>query len=172
MASTKGPSGISRGGHSAEERYREVTGATKPVRAGSGDAELGGTYVEVKKATSTTLNQVRAVKYIPLVAYHEPTNSWHVVPAHMVVCLVSAKGRGQHTENPYESATLNILALGKYRVSSEGDLKRATLEAIAEAKKYPDLKMAMDRVLADSRTLAVRSITDVKALITKLGIVP
>ena len=68
-------------------------------KTGLGDAELGGAFVEVKKATAATLNQVRAVKYIPLVAYHEPTDTWYVVPAHVIVCLVASKGRGQHTEN-------------------------------------------------------------------------
>lgn len=142
------------------------------AKAGDGDAELGGSYVEVKKATSSTLNQVRAVKYIPLVAYHEPTDTWYVVPAHVIVCLVSTKGRGQHTENPFESATLNIFALAKYRVASEAELKNATLSAIADAAKHAELKDAMDRVLADSKALAARSVAEVKALITQLKIVP
>jgi len=92
MASAKGgPGGISHGGQSAEERYRNVTGGTKPLKSGHGDAGLAGTYVEVKKATAATLNQVRAVKYIPLVAFHEPTDTWYVVPAHIVVCLVQRR---------------------------------------------------------------------------------
>lgn len=60
---------------------------------------LDGCPIEVKSATSNTLNQVRAVKYIPLVAYHVPTEAWFVVPAPDVVRLVSSKARGQHTEN-------------------------------------------------------------------------
>jgi hypothetical protein len=164
--------GISHGGDSAEERYRLATGATKSAKAGDGDAVLGGCNIEVKKATAATLNQVRAVKYIPLVALHEPTDTWYVVPAHIIVCLVSSKGRGQHTENPFESATLNIFALGKYKLASEKHLKQATLDAIAEAKKYLDLKKAMDNVLKESKELAARSIKDVKALITTLKIVP
>jgi len=104
-----------------------------PPKSGYGDAELGGTYVEVKKATAATLNQVRAVKYIPLVAFHEPSDTWYVVPAHIIVCLVATKRRGQHTENPFESATLNIFSLGKYQVAHEADLKMATLNAIAES---------------------------------------
>jgi hypothetical protein len=88
------------------------------------------------------------------------------------VCLVSSKARGQHTENPFESATLNIFALGKYKIRSEKELKQATLDAIAEAKKYPDLKKAMQNVLQESKDLAARSIHDVQALITNLKIVP
>ena len=164
--------GISHGGHSAEERYRLATGATKCAKSGDGDAVLGDCNVEVKKATAATLNQVRAVKYIPLVALHEPTDTWYVVPAHMIVCLVSSKGRGQHTENPFESATLNIFALGKYKLVSEKHLKQATLDAIAEAKKYPDIKKAMETVLKESKELAARSVKDVQTLIAHLKIAP
>ena len=164
--------GISGDGQSAEERYRRATGAAKSAKSGDGDAVLGGSNIEVKKATKPTLNQVRAVKYIPLVALHEPTDTWYVVPAHVVVCLVSSKGRGQHTENPFESATLNIFALGKYKIGAEKDLKQATLDAIAEARKFPDLKKAMDTVLSESKDLAARSVKSVKALITNLKIVP
>jgi hypothetical protein len=163
--------GISHGGQSAEERYRKATGASKSAKSGDGDAVLGGCNIEVKNATAATLNQVRAVKYIPLVAFHEPTNTWYVVPAHVIVWLVSSKARGQHTENPFESATLNIFALAKYAIASERELKRATLDAIAEANKYPDLKNAMQNVLKESKVLAARSIADVKALLASLKIV-
>jgi hypothetical protein len=164
--------GISRGGDSAEERYRRATGALKSAKSGDGDAVLGGCNIEVKKATAATLNQVRAVKFIPLVALHEPTDTWYVVPAHIIVCLVSSKRRGQHTENPFESATLNIFALGKYKVGAEEELKERTLHALAEAKKYPDLKKAMENVLKESKELAARSVRDVKTLISTLKIVP
>jgi hypothetical protein len=164
--------GISHEGQSAEERYRQATGASKPAKSGDGDAVLGGCNIEVKKAAGATLNQVRAVKYIPLVALHEPTDTWYVVPAHVVVCLVSSKSRGQHTENPFESATLNIVGLEKYKIASEKELKQATLDAIAEANKYPDLKKAMETVLKESKALAACSIRDVKSLITRLKIVP
>jgi hypothetical protein len=126
----------------------------------------------VKKATAATLNQVRAVKYIPLVAFHERTDTWYVVPAHIIVCLVATKGRGQHTENPFESATLNIFALGKYKVESEAGLKKATLDAITEASKHAELKRAIDQVLADSKALAAASVSNVQAIITKLKLAP
>jgi hypothetical protein len=164
--------GISHGGKFAEERFRELTGASKAARSGDGDAILNGIPVEVKNATKATLNQVRAVKYIPLVAYYEPADTWYVVPAHVIVCLVSTKVRGQHTENPFESATLNIFALSKYRVASEKNVKQATLAAIAASNTYPDLKRAMERVLRDSKELAAKSVRDVSALVTQLKIIP
>jgi len=171
MAASKGTQGISHGGHSAEEKFRELTGANKTARAGDGDAILGGVNIEVKQASAATLNQVRPVKYIPLVAYHEPTDSWYVVPAHSVVALASSKTRGQHTENPFESVTLNVNMLEEYRVSAESDLKSRTLKAIKDAEKYPELKESMNKVLRDSKSLAAKSVQDVRTILTKLGLV-
>ena len=70
----------------------------------------------MKRATSLTLNQVRAVKYLPLVVHYAPTDEWYVVPAHVVVAEVSQKRRGQHTENPFESATLSLNILRPWKV--------------------------------------------------------
>lgn len=162
--------GFSGGGRSAEQTFREYTGATKPQRASSGDAILEGHPVEIKRATSATLNQVRAVKYIPLVAYHEPSNSWYVIPAQAVVAAVSGKRRGQHTENPFESATLNVNSLGQFRVDDPGELRSRTLDAIEASSRYLELKQEMQRVLQESRRLADDSIERVKALLAELGL--
>jgi len=149
----------------------KATGATKCPKAGDGDVVLGGSNVEIKKATKPTINQVRAVKYIPLVVFDEATGKWFVVPAHQVVRLVSTKVRGQHTENAFESATLRVSALAKYETSEKG-LEQATLHAIAEAAKYLPLKAAMEKVLNESKDLARRSIADVATILTRLGIAP
>lgn len=68
--------GISRGGRSAEDLFRQLTGAQPAERAAQGDAVLEGHPVEVKRATNNTLNQVRAVKYLPIVVHHEPASEW------------------------------------------------------------------------------------------------
>ncbi len=73
--------GISHGGRSAEDLFISLTGAQRVDKAALGDAVLEGRHVEVKHASSSTLNQVRAVKYIPLVVYHSPSTAWYVVPA-------------------------------------------------------------------------------------------
>lgn len=148
--------GISGGGRSAEQLFRQLTGAKPASRASQGDALLEGHAVEVKRATTTTLNQVRAVKYIPLVVHYEPADEWYVVPAHVVVALVSMKGRGQHTENPFESATLSVNSLARYRVPRER-LKEATLDAIRRSDRLPQLREAMDEILRESRKLAAAS---------------
>lgn len=157
--------GISGGGQKAEDAFRELTGASRTRYAREGDAVLNGHNIEVKNATSNTLNQVRAVKYITLVAYHQPTATWYVVGPHEIVRLVSSKARGQHTENPFESATLNIKNLSEYRVASDGDLRQAVLDAIASGDSHPRLREAMAGVLEDSKDLARRSIQEVRELL-------
>jgi len=47
---------------------------------------------------------------------YAPTDEWYVVPAHVVVAEVSQKRRGQHTENPFESATLSLNILRPWKV--------------------------------------------------------
>jgi len=54
----------------------------------------------------------------------------------------------------------------------EADLKKATLDAIAEAKMHVELRQAMDQVLAESKALAATSVATVQALITELKLVP
>lgn len=150
-------------------RRGEVPSVDGSDQGGSCGAVLEGHSIEVKRASSYTLNQVRAVKYIPLVVFHEPTTTWYVVPAHVVVVLVSTKNRGQHTENPFESATLNVGHLGAYRVE-EAALKQRTLDAIAESANVPALRDEMVRVLTRSRDLAAESLTSVRKVVKDLGL--
>ena len=149
--------GISNAGESAEGTFRRLTGATKTSSAALGDADLEGFLVEVKKASSMTLNQVRAVKYITLVALYTPTNTWFVVPPHEVVRLVAAKGRGQHTENPFESATLSISKLNEYKVEDIGSLPDIVKSAAKRGDEHPELKRAMVKIREDSARLAAES---------------
>ena len=158
------------GGRSAEDRFLILTGATKSSKSSLGDAVLESNYIEVKRATSKTLNQVRAVKYITLVAFHEPTSSWYVVPAHCVVIMVSKKSRGQHTENPFESSTLSISKLGRFRVTDESTLRHRVLEAVADSDMYHELRAEMFRVLSRSKELAAESIVSVRKSMASFGL--
>lgn len=147
--------GISRTGDDAEKRFIEATGATRTERAADGDAILDGKHVvEIKSAKANTLNQVRAVKYLTLVALQG--DKWFVVPAHEVIALVSGKSRGQHTENPYESSTLNLRSLDKYIVE-ERHLGTAVREAAESAAQYPRLRATMQQIMTQSRQLADHS---------------
>lgn len=156
--------GISSGGDAAESSFRALTGAKKALRKADGDAVLDGHLVEVKKASADTLNQVRATKFITLVAYDdEGIGQWYVVPAHEVVRQVSRKRRGQHTENPVESATLSLRNLTAFRVGDPTGLREAVLSAVAKSAMYPLVQAEMQRVLSESRRLADESIVRVGA---------
>jgi hypothetical protein len=170
MADAFNSVGISRSGADAEEVFAALTGASKAPAAALGDAVLDGHYVEVKKASSTTLNQVRAVKYITLVAYSSTEERWYVVPASEVVRQCTLKRRGQHTENPFESSTLSLRNLAAHAVAEPAGLRGAVVAAIEEAQRYPALKELMDRVLAESKALAERSIADVGAALRDYGL--
>ena len=147
--------------------YRDLTGASETERAALGDAVLDGNFVEIKKASSVTINQVRAVKYIPIVIYSTKEQTWYVVPAHQVVLQCSTRKRGQHTENPFESATLNLNKLGDFKVDSPAELREATLAAVREAAGYPELKELMEKVLSDSKRLAAQSKDEVLAALQR-----
>jgi hypothetical protein len=80
------------------------------------------------------------------------------------------KERGQHGEVPFECVNLDIGRFGKWKVTSEAELKDATLQAIAEAAKYMDLKKMMDQIVREAAALSVKSRREVKALIAKLKV--
>lgn len=162
--------GISSTGDQVEQEYRDLTGASETERAALGDAVLDGNFVEIKKASSVTINQVRAVKYIPIVIYSTKEEAWFVVPAHEVVVQCATRKRGQHTENPFESATLNLNKLGDFRLDSAGELRQATLDAIDEAAEYPELRELMEKVLTDSKALAARSKEEVSEALEASGL--
>ncbi|MBA3877600.1 MAG: hypothetical protein C0498_11845 [Anaerolinea sp.] len=161
--------GISHGGESAEARFRELTGAKSAPTASDGDVLLEGYPVEIKRATTSTLNQVRAVKYIPLVAYYAPEDAWYVVPAHIVVAEAANRSRGQHTEIPFESITLNLKRLSAFRVE-EGELWVRTLEAIEQGGLYPELRHEMTEVRKRARAVAQDSVARVHALLERYQI--
>jgi len=147
-------SGISHAGSSAEDEFCRLTGATKSTRREHGDVVLDGHYVEIKNANGPTLNQVRAVKYIPLAARSRLGGCWYVVPANEVVRRCARKLRGQHGENPFETATLSTNNLREFAVQGERDLKSAVLDAIKTADQFPELRELMQSVSRRLRTLA------------------
>ena len=160
--------GISKEGEKVEQAFRDFTGARKPERRVDGDAILDDTFIEVKKVSSRTVNQVRAVRFIPLVCCKvEPTRQWYVVAAHEVVRLVAAKERGQHTANPFESTTLSLGKLGS-SVSDE-DLLSRVRQAINDDKNCPKLEAEMKQVRAKCEKLAKLSLKRVRAILKKPG---
>lgn len=157
--------GISNTGEQVETEFRRLTGASKPARAAHGDAVINGWNIEVKKASANTLNQVRAVKFIPLVAKDTRDGSWYVISAPEVVRLVASKERGQHTENPFESSTLSLASLSRFRVS-EANLLDAVTAAIDESEHARELHSAMTQILSESKALAAESLRRVRSLLS------
>jgi len=86
------------------------------------------------------------------------------------VCLVSSKTRGQHTENPFESATLNIQNLDPFSLSDERELKDAVRHAVHRGQAFPDLQRAMQKVLSDSKALAISSKEEIQVLLSRLDL--
>lgn len=148
--------GISGAGREAERRFRDLTGATPAARAADGDALLEGHAVEVKQSSTNTINQVRPVKYLPLVVLDTRTSEWCVVPPDAVVRLAAQRQRGQHTENPFESVALNLAKLSDYGVA-ETDLRSATIAAFRQGDRRADLKAAMQEIRRRSSELAAWS---------------
>lgn len=152
-------------GAEVEEWYRRATSATPPDRASDGDANLDGNLVEVKKASANTINQVRAVKYLPVAVYVPGSDTWHVVPPDEIVRLVARKRRGQHGENPFECATLTVAAISGFAVPDETYLRDATLSAVRQGQRFPHLESEMRRILGASRALAEASVKRTQALL-------
>lgn len=159
--------GISGGGRPAERQFRFLTGASQPEKASDGDAVLDGRLIEVKGASANTLNQVRAVKYIPLAALDSRSGQWYVIPPDEIVRLVAQKRRGQHTENPFESATLSLRAITEFRVQNPSGLRQATLAAIERGDKWPELRQAMQDIRQHARNLADGSLEQVRRILAK-----
>ena len=159
--------GISGSGDSAEDQFFYHTGAQKSARAADGDAILDGHVVEVKKASSVTINQVRAVKYITLVVLDTSQNKWFVVPPDEVVRLVSKKKRGQHTENPFESSTLSTNHIGGFAIPDATHLREAVIAAAVQGEKWPALRSEMIGVKKQAVELAADSLNNVHQLLRK-----
>lgn len=118
----------------------------------------------MKKASTNTINQVRAVKYIPLVVY-SPPDDWYVVPPNEVVRLVALQTRGQHTENPFESAIVSLRNVDRRFRCRDDALRETTLRAVVEGEEHPELREAMAEVLRDCREVADAWLGRVRSLL-------
>jgi hypothetical protein len=79
--------------------------------------------------------------------------------------MLQGRGRGQHGENPFESAVLRRPALEQYRVAPD-QLRKAVIDAAEESAGYPRLKALMGWVLVETQDLANRSLERVRAVLT------
>jgi hypothetical protein len=134
--STQTGLGITNRGSWVENEFRRITGSSR-LKNAEGDAELSGCRVEIKTASTQTVNQVRPLKYLTLVIFDTKHKEWYVVPANVIVEYASAKMRGQHTEIAFECMTLRIDKLPAKFKTTEAQLGEAVKNAEAEAGASP-----------------------------------
>lgn len=140
-------------GDKAEKLFLDlVAHSREPTEARKGDVEVAieeeWHYVEIKECHSNTINQVRAIKYIPLVIYApEEELSWVVIPPHELALLVSDKPRGQHNEIPFECATLTLSSLPEEFLCQDEQLEEMVIRAIRLGKQNPRYRETMERLL-------------------------
>lgn len=129
-------------GDSAVHRFCEITGARAlPHASREGDAVLGITAVEIKKATAGTISQVRAVKYVPLVVYRPEQDEWIVVPApDLIRMIVEGQKHGQHGASPFICCSFSVRSIEQYATT---DLSQAVQWAYMLGVQHPKLREAM-----------------------------
>ena len=146
---------ISREGDKAEELFLQLVSASRrSSSAAMGDAVVTvdgkDVSIEVKKCSSDrgigTINQVRAIKFIPLVVYNPAIDRWYVVPATELVRFATQKSRGQHTEIPYESMNIGLGNIGDWECDPR-ELGGRLIEAVRFDRANERLKAAMSELL-------------------------
>lgn len=147
-------------GAAAEQAFLELVLNSRPSdSAKQGDAIVTvdgiDTYVEIKYVTSNTINQVRAIKFIPLVIYSPQRieRPWAVLPAQEVVRMVLPKDRGQHTEIALECASLSLSRVNEVFRSADTELDDVVRDAIRATRRYPKLGQLLSQLLQGIRFL-------------------
>ena len=143
---------IRHSGDYAEERFvAAVHGSWYSTEPSRGDVCLyhGGRerYVEIKQSGGSNVNQVRPIKWIPLVVLHKPTDIWHVLSAPDQVNLACYRSRGQHSELPWECCQLQLPFDNQCR---DAGLPAAIAKAIEEGdddlERYEAMRVLSQRL--------------------------
>lgn len=125
-------------------------------RSGKADA-----YLEVKgfaKLQGAQLNQVRALAYVVLVAWHEASDAFYVFPPNDVLAILCRKARGQHGGLAVENGVIHIskLVTSKYKLPDH-KLDKAVEAAIIEGEQaWQDVEADVNRLrtaIDDLKTL-------------------
>ncbi len=156
-------------GNVAEARFlKKWPAATKPPRQKDGDWSIvvDGVQVcvEVKKCAAGageggTINQIRAIKYIPMLVFNPTLEIWVVVPAAELVRRAAGKQRGQHTEISFESMNLSFRDLAEFGCSEE-NLIDAVIAAVRFDREHRILQVAMVALAAQIRRVADRAMAE------------
>ncbi len=151
------------GDHAVACFLRLVIGGRASDDQKQGDAVIpvddGDYYVEIKECHAAfggpgTINQIRAIKYTPLVIQAPERRCWYVVPASELVRLAAQKERGQHTEIPFECMNLALAQLEDRGFEcSDQDLSSRVMEAVRIGKREDRLRVLMGDLLQAIREL-------------------
>lgn len=157
-------------GEEAEQRFDDlVTSSGQPLDAKLGDrtVRIGADthHIEIKRCRapadkSGTINQVRAIKFIPMAIWAPVRDVWYVISPGDLVRMAASKSRGQHTEIPFECMNLSLPAATsrsaehwlKFQCADE-DLEEAVNDAILAGSREANLKAAMSDLLAELKGL-------------------
>lgn len=168
--------GISNQGTDAEQLFFAlVTSSRKAPKASAGDAVVNvdgiDVTVEVKKCDapngSGTINQVRAIKFIPMVVHNPSRNEWFVVPAAELVRAAASKSRGQHTEIPFESMNMSLSQVTRWKCSS-AELDAALRAAVRFDRNHKVLGIAMVALLASIKSFGDHQKAEIARLLTSV----
>jgi hypothetical protein len=109
---------ISDAGDSAEQLFDKlVTSSRKTDNSAKGDriVTVDGEdyYVEIKKCGALlskrgTINQIRPIKYIPLVIWASGRSCWFIFSPEKLIEIALEKKRGQHNEVSFECINLTL----------------------------------------------------------------
>jgi hypothetical protein len=162
-------------GNDAEERFlRHVPNSQRSEHAKSGDVTVAvdgerGCFVEIKEnKKGSTINQVRAIKYITCAVWSpkEP-DGWYVLPPDYLVRVAAGKPRGQHNEIAFECMNLNTNAIERKYFCTDKQLAGRVANAIRQGAAHPELADAMRRLDADLQALKARYVAEVAKLSAK-----
>lgn len=128
-------------------------------------------YVEVKEChagagETGTINQVRSIKFIPCVVYAPAQRCWYVLSADQLVHLAANKGRGQHTEIPFESMNFSLRSLDAQYHTKVADtgLADAVTAAIRRGVEATEERALMESLMGDIEKVKSKYIKAVRDL--------
>ena len=163
-------------GNEAEERFLKlVADARTGDQAKKGDAIVtvdgADSYVEIKQCQSSggTINQVRAIKYIPCVIWAPSFGGWFILSPDQLVELALHKKRGQHTEISFECINFGLRSIPEslHTTCKDEKLSEMVHMAIRRGRRHPRLQMAMRDLLKDIQSLKQNYINQVSKLISE-----
>ncbi len=161
---------IRHAGDNAKHQFRQmVTNVRRSNDFSAGDTEVNidgdWFHVDVKDCRSSSVNQVRAIRYQTLAIYNDGV--WYVIPPQEVVRLVSQKSRGQHNEIPFECANISLSQIQSVYRCSDSQLAERVYAAIrmGQQERFKEVKKIMDDLYAELIKLKERTKSSVTAIL-------